>query len=285
MALQSGLSSTDAAMLVAAGKRFAVFERTGFVVLVTMLLGASGLLALRRAAGALVAPLSPAAMLLTAIALVALAAAVRSVGRPDGRKRSRAKGARWTLRMLGTLSVLVAAVSLSLPGSGWLALTALWGVVLAGEVLAWRTFPLPSLSDLARVLRLVRRVRLDPPQRPAPHLPLSGPPAADGFPGAEVFQQLTRCQRADGAEEFAGWLRVVFHAGQRTENVHVAFCPPFAAAPQLTVAQLDGPAARMKTAQLLPYGVRLDLKLSEPAAEDTCIVLEFNARMEPRSGL
>lgn len=100
-------------------------------------------------------------------------------------------------------------------------------------------------------------------------------------PADEVLQQLTRRRLAGGAEELAGWLRVPFAAGQRTENVHVAFCPPFATAPQLAAAQLDGPEARVKTAQLLPYGVRLDLKLLTPAEQCATVLLEFTARTAP----
>jgi hypothetical protein len=58
----------------------------------------------------------------------------------------------------------------------------------------------------------------------------------------------------------------------------VAFCPPFASTPQLIVTQLGGPSARMKTAQLLPYGIRIDLKLSGPSEGGASVLLEFSAR-------
>ena len=67
-----------------------------------------------------------------------------------------------------------------------------------------------------------------------------------------VSQQLTRSQTADGVEELSGWLRIAFVAGQRTGSLHVAFCPPFVTTPELAVEQLDGPEARLKTAQLMP---------------------------------
>jgi hypothetical protein len=92
-----------------------------------------------------------------------------------------------------------------------------------------------------------------------------------------VTQQLTRSQTADGAEELSGWLRIAFVAGQRTGSLHVAFCPPFAATPQLVVEQLDGPEARMKTAQLMSYGARLDLKLAVAAEEPTSVLVQFSA--------
>jgi hypothetical protein len=60
--------------------------------------------------------------------------------------------------------------------------------------------------------------------------------------------------------------------------MHVAFCPPFAATPEVKVSQIDGPEVRIKTAQLLPYGARLDLKLAAPAEEPTSVTLRFSAQ-------
>jgi hypothetical protein len=62
----------------------------------------------------------------------------------------------------------------------------------------------------------------------------------------------------------------------------VAFCPPFKSTPRLEVQQREGPAARVKTAQLLPYGARLDLKLAAAAEQPLTVVLQFIARFDPR---
>jgi len=83
----------------------------------------------------------------------------------------------------------------------------------------------------------------------------------------EATQHFTRWQTADGVDRLAGWLRVTFDAGQRSEHAHLAFCPAFAKPPRIEVSQLNGPRARVKTAQILPHGARLDLKLAGPAAE------------------
>ena len=85
-------------------------------------------------------------------------------------------------------------------------------------------------------------------------------------------------RRPTGPNELSGWLRMPFAAGQRTGSMHVAFCPPFAATPELAVEQIDGPEVRIKTAQLLPYGARLDLKLAAAAEEPTAVLLQFSAR-------
>jgi hypothetical protein len=57
----------------------------------------------------------------------------------------------------------------------------------------------------------------------------------------------------------------------------VAFCPPFAGTPELTAVQLDGPEARIKIAQLLPYGARLDVKLIALNKESACVLVQFTA--------
>jgi hypothetical protein len=54
--------------------------------------------------------------------------------------------------------------------------------------------------------------------------------------------------------------------------------PAFAARPELAVEQLEGPEARLKTAQLMSYGARLDLKLAAAAEEPTSVLVQFSAR-------
>jgi hypothetical protein len=97
-------------------------------------------------------------------------------------------------------------------------------------------------------------------------------------PSEQIIQQLTRTLASDGTESLSGLLRTPIAAGQRTANVHVAFCPPLAATPELQVEQTAGPPARIKTAQLLPYGARLDLKLAAAAPQTATITLRFSAR-------
>ncbi len=98
-------------------------------------------------------------------------------------------------------------------------------------------------------------------------------PADGGFggeaepiePSADVLQQLTLRTTAEGGQELSGWLRLSLAAGQRTGSLHVAFCPSFDAAPQVQAEAVSGPGCRIKAAQVLPYGARLDVKLDEPA--------------------
>jgi hypothetical protein len=100
-------------------------------------------------------------------------------------------------------------------------------------------------------------------------------PSSAQSPAGEVTQQLVRTRLADGSERVTGWLRVALEAGQRSANVHVAFCPPFARSPQVRVQQREGPAARVKLGQSLPFGARLDLKLAQAAEVASAMVLEI----------
>lgn len=100
------------------------------------------------------------------------------------------------------------------------------------------------------------------------------------FPAGDIIQQLVRTRLSDGSERMAGWLRVALAPGQRSANVHVAFCPPFARSPRIRVEQREGPAARVKEGQLLPHGARLDLKLAQAAQTAATVVLEILVQAE-----
>ena len=65
--------------------------------------------------------------------------------------------------------------------------------------------------------------------------------------------------------------------GQRSGSLHVAFCPSFEQEPQVEAEPVCGPDCRIKAAQVLPYGARLDVKLDEPAAQDASVLVWFFA--------
>jgi hypothetical protein len=92
------------------------------------------------------------------------------------------------------------------------------------------------------------------------------------------LQQLTLRTTSAGGQELSGWLRMPLAAGQRTGSLHVAFCPSFDQAPQVEVEAVCGPDCRIKAAQVLPYGARLDVKLDESAGEDESVLVWFFAR-------
>jgi len=278
----SDLTRADAAMPIGPGREAeAVAVRAGLAALLVVLVATAAILAARRILGALVAPLPSPILAATGVALAMLALAVRTISNRAPHLGRAGKG-RMPIRAVTSLAVFATALSLSVPGSGGLGLACLWLAIVAGETVSWRAVRIPRPGWPVRFRRRPNGSRRTTPpepiettQSPAPKIARVEP--ADDL-ASEVIQQLTRRHLADGTEELSGWLRVSFAPGQRTENVHVAFCPPFPAPPQLAVSQLDGPAARTKTAQLLPYGARIDLKFSGPADTDTSVLLKFSAR-------
>lgn len=253
---------------------------------------AAVVLAWRRLAGALSTPLETHVLAGVAVFAGAAAVAVRKGMGPmsaaqDASAPERLHRRRWhvspgSLAWTSDAALAVLGAALSLPGTSPAGLALLWAILAGGAVLG--RWPAAGRGAAGRPApaqpsrRLPEGVRYDPPQAPQP-LAAVFPPAA--VPPEDVVQQLTRGRAADGSEVLAGWLRVEMAAGQRTASLHVAFCPPFAQSPRLAVEQLGGPAARIKTMQLLPYGVRFDLKLDQPSPAPASVLLQFAARSRP----
>jgi hypothetical protein len=232
--------------------------RRGIALIALATLGAVALTVLaRKMAGALASPLEPAVLILVGATVGATAVAIRLgwLLAPTDRIGP------WPNRIvmaLTSMAVLLLGVGFCVPGTvGWAKLT-LFILLAIEEGWAWEWYI--SHAGVAGTLRV-----------PKPH-------TACAESNEDVIQQLTRSRAADGTEPLAGWLRMPVAAGQRTGSLHVAFCPPLASTPELEVEQIDGPEARIKTAQVLPYGARLDLKLAATAEEPTSVLVQFVAR-------
>ncbi len=207
----------------------------------------------------------------------------------------------WVVAALPSISLLGGGAALSLPGTSHAGLAVFWGLVAAEEFWVWRNLvrrsthrKRPSAQPVAQAepepfVEPTSRAEptLSPPVAgmPVAGMPVAGMPVAgmpvesfSQLPTEDMLQHLTRSRTAEGVEQLSGWLRMPFIAGQRTANIHVAFCPPFAKTPGLEVEQCDGPAVRIKTAQVLPHGARLDLKLAQASETPVAVVLEFAAR-------
>jgi hypothetical protein len=246
--------------------------------LAALLISAAALLFWRRVTVQL-APLETTALLAVAISTAAAGIAGRgawSLQRP-GHTGGRLD---WLVPGLLSVAVLSTAVALSLPETSPGGLFILWGILAAEELWAWRPAVWRPMRFRLPGPRTLDDFRVDPPQTSAPH-PIPDAPSSHQPPDTDVLQQLTRSRSASGGETISGWLRVPLVAGQRNSNVHVAFCPPFARTPAVSVQQLEGPQARVKTVQLLPFGARFDLKLQQQADAPTAVLLRFSAQSDP----
>lgn len=83
----------------------------------------------------------------------------------------------------------------------------------------------------------------------------------------DIVQQIFRLRNDAGYEVVYGTLRADFQPGQRTAVAHVGFCPPLDYRPEIEAEALPGKEARIKVVQALAHGVRIDVKLRNPAAE------------------
>jgi hypothetical protein len=234
----------------------------------TFLFVAALLVAWRRLAGALHTPAGAGLLLAVGTFAAVLAGGFRLA--PRGTLRSPV----WQRRFLAVapaavLIVLGVAIG-SVSGIGGWGMAALWGPMLAEEL--WSVWRLRRGSGqtaspfLDSAIGMITASLVEP--------------QADG----EVTLQLVRSHASDGSETVSGWLRLAFAAGQRQATAHLAFCPPFAHAPELDVRQAEGPASRVKASQVLPYGARLEVKLASAADRPVAVRLQFTARAMASSG-
>lgn len=262
----------------------AQLARTAVLTATGVLLGLGVLLFVRRAAGGSLQALNGPALVLLGCFLSVSGALIRAVwGRMDAQPiRSKLGRLVW---ISVSASVLLLALSVSLPGSSTAALVALWLTIVAEEAAVWgwlwrrgrrRTNePLQSGAVEEGAGGRVRRLEHVESKPDAPEKDIDRPLPHD------ATQSLIRQTDAQGVDVLTGQFRGQFRAGERTVFVHVAFCPPFARLPEVTCEQIAGPPVDIKVAQLQTYGVRLDVKLKRPSDEPAAV----NVRLEARSAI
>ena len=197
----------------------------------------------RRATGALTAPLATPQLVATATVMCLWALVVREFT---------AKRATYCGVSLGTM--LLVAIGCSFP---------------VARVVDWLVW-LPAIGSIA-ILPLATRLKL-----PRSGRRRASAIEADANP-EQVLQQLTRFRTAEGKDAIRGTLAAEFEAGERQTTVYVGFCPPFELLPQVEANVNDDSAAEVKLAQVLHNGAQLDVRLSEPAEEAVAVSIEFFA--------
>ena len=97
---------------------------------------------------------------------------------------------------------------------------------------------------------------------------------------SEFVQQLTRTIEDNGSECIQATARADFQPGQRTQTVHLAFCPSLTAPPVIECHQLDGPGCRIKTAESQVYGARFEVRLLDLPGESVEVTFHVGARTD-----
>jgi hypothetical protein len=107
------------------------------------------------------------------------------------------------------------------------------------------------------------------------------PPCPALIPAADdehLLQQQERFTRADGTECVRGRLFLAVPSGVRAASGHVGFCPPFSTIPSVAVTTAyDEMEVIVVAAEVLPWGVRVECRLDEPADEPFEIPIEIIA--------
>lgn len=202
---------------------------------------------LRRASGALAAPLPVSPLLATGLMLTAWAILVRELSRRNP-----------VIMALLLLATLMFAVACSYPGAraiDWLT----WPTVMFATVLL-PSLPRTTDDDSEIINGFPVRIMSDKDEE-----------------SDLVLQQVTRTRTAVGQETIHGQLLAEFIPGERQSTVYAAFCPPFERLPVVEVNVADDFDAAVKTTQLFHNGVQFEVRLAEPAENCFRLLIEFVA--------
>jgi hypothetical protein len=117
---------------------------------------------------------------------------------------------------------------------------------------------------------------------PAAHViaPEAFAPLLNDAWAAGLRQRLERFETAAGEDHLVGRVIVSLSAGSRSGHAHLGFCPPFAALPAVAVTtEYDGVEAIVSAAEVVPWGVRVECRLFEPAEEPLEIPVDVVAHL------
>jgi hypothetical protein len=258
----AGRSVLDETLLGSAASRVVGCAMISLVVATGLV---SAWLLVRRVTGAIQQPLHPGGLVLLTLALIAVCSAVR-LAPPIATRQ-----ARWRWIRLASVAVIdvcavVVATALSLPGTSPVALSLLWCSLVVTLIVLWS-------------ITVVRRARgqQDSGSPPPTATGVTGQQRAEASLPSEVSQQMTRSVDWQGRDTFQGLFRVCFRPDERTQSVHIVFCPPFANRPATQVRQRSGPQVSIKPAEVQTYGMRLELRLPAPVDQPVAVTLEASA--------
>lgn len=261
----------------------------------TMAVSCGMVLVVRRFVGAIATPSGPEAMLaacgsgLVLVAVGDLAVSGLAVSKLAVRSAA-ARGPLLTI-LPGVLTVLpgvltriglllaVTAVSLPLPQAPALDLVmaiATLGItglaIVRGPIAGSIRQRLGRARSRAADGRPPKPVSTDTTATPIPNA-ISSPPAddhAEATPrlAGSLLQRFERVALPGGGECVRGRLCLVVPEGSRSGSTHMGFCPPFASVPAIEVTtNYDGVEAVVSAAEVLPWGIRIECRLDEPAEE------------------
>ncbi len=283
------------------GPMLTTLARSILATAAVMLLLVALLLAARRVIGVPHGPPFPTLLLIAALVLLAIISAIRIGWWYLNLVPWRAGVAGYGWWLVSLMTLVLFAVYMSVSGIGAGHSTVLWTSVILFEsgwwyallrrsgvhlgLPAWGRFPRFGLRSAVAADSLGRE-RMERPATRAEEaasvgVEESGEDECDSDeallePG--VYQQVTRSKSDDGMDSVRGLLKGEFLPGQRSQSLHVAFCPPMAARPFVEVVQVTGPRSSVKAADIQPYGVRFDVRLAVANQQSENVLIHFEAQ-------
>ena len=263
-----------------------------------MAVGCGAVLVLRKFAGAIAAPPGPEAVLAVCGTGLLLVAAGDMATRFSTARAAR-PAMSWLPAVLTRLGLLMAVAAVCLPlqmtstvdalttlaaivvslvavGLGPVADRVGGGLVLGRRAAAYRRPVVPTASVPTAITPPSVAVPMAVPSRPIAQSGLQD--GALATPAGNLLQRFERIVLPGGAECVRGRLCVAVPKGARSGYGHVGFCPPLASQPAVHVTtDYDGVEAVVSAAEVLPWGVRIECRLDEPAEETIEIPVDILA--------
>lgn len=152
----------------------------------------------------------------------------------------------------------------------FLVATGVAGAIIAEPVIRGRAGP--WLADLRR--RVPR-----PPRGVRPPRIVTPPPTARPLESPGHLLQRFERYELDGVDCLRGTLMLTVPQGARAAHGHISFCPSFRRVPSVeATTAYDGVEAVITAAEVVPWGVRIECRLDEPAEEPVEIPVDVVAR-------
>jgi hypothetical protein len=146
---------------------------------------------------------------------------------------------------------------------------------------SWMAAPTPLVACAAAAAALLAPACSGPAPllrrpRPTPPAPaerrVRRPRSRRSPPPGRLSQRQQRYVLSSGAECIRGRIQLEVPAGARTVHGHLGFCPAFGTMPEVKVeTPYDGVEATVTAAEIVPWGVRIECRLAEPAEEPIMI--------------
>jgi hypothetical protein len=233
------------------------------LALLGLILGLGAVLAARRLSGALLSPLSGGTTLLVALTVESTILLYRRISSlTEYSVRSTHYFGRWQRLLppravfsliIPEVAALAILASLTIRGTPAWGLIPSWLLLISAESIPWLLHYRPGLINTSW-LHVLWPTVAPPVESEQAEIPRG------------LVQQLTRTREAD-RESIHAIVKADIAANDHLAVVHLSFCPPLAAPPQLSAYALNADDAEVRITQAETFGTRLEVRL--PAAKET----------------